>query len=72
MERQFGHELGKQEWADVLHTTVADLEAKLHEAELARDRMVMANLRLVVSVVKQYNCEGLEVADLIQVRWSSP
>lgn len=50
-----------------MNMAVGELEAKLHEAELARDRMVMANLRLVVSVVKQYNCEGLEISDLIQV-----
>ncbi|CAM6101799.1 unnamed protein product [Calypogeia fissa] len=66
LEKQVGHELSKQQWAEHLHMTVAELDAKLHEAELARDRMVMANLRLVVSVVKQYSCEGLEVADLIQ------
>ncbi|KAG6542489.1 hypothetical protein Mapa_016179 [Marchantia paleacea] len=65
-ERALGHPITKDEWAGHMHMAVGDLDAKLHEAELARDRMVMANLRLVVSVVKQYNCEGLEVPDLIQ------
>lgn len=75
-ERALGHPITKDQWAGHMHMAVGDLDAQLHEAELARDRMVMANLRLVVSVVKQYNCEGLEVPDLIQVRqtfsWSLP
>ncbi|BBN17499.1 protein MpSIG1 [Marchantia polymorpha subsp. ruderalis] len=65
-ERALGHPITKDQWAGHMHMAVGDLDAQLHEAELARDRMVMANLRLVVSVVKQYNCEGLEVPDLIQ------
>ncbi|KAL2614110.1 hypothetical protein R1flu_025802 [Riccia fluitans] len=65
-ERALGHEITKDQWAAHMNMAVGELDAKLHEAELARDRMVMANLRLVVSVVKQYNCDGLEISDLIQ------
>ncbi|KAL3678791.1 hypothetical protein R1sor_021747 [Riccia sorocarpa] len=65
-ERALGHEITKDQWAAHMSMAVGDLDAKLHEAELARDRMVMANLRLVVSVVKQYTCDGLEISDLIQ------
>lgn len=36
------------------------------EGERARDRMIVSNLRLVVSIAKRYQGNGLELADLIQ------
>ena len=46
-----------------------DLARKIHEggkeAERAKDRLVRANLRFVVSVAKQYQHEGITLTDLI-------
>ncbi len=39
---------------------------KLRMAQRARDRMMAANLRLVVSVAKKYQNQGLELLDLVQ------
>ena len=39
---------------------------QLHMAQRARDRMMAANLRLVVSVAKKYQNQGLELLDLVQ------
>lgn len=47
----------------------AALAAKIHkggkEGERARDRLVRANLRFVVSVAKQYQHQGISLTDLI-------
>ncbi len=64
---ELGYEPSKKEWADHMHMPIGELVGKLEEAEFARDKMVMANLRLVVSVTKRYHSYGLEMADLIQV-----
>ena len=47
----------------------AELATKIHkggkEGEQARDRLVSANLRFVVSVAKQYQNQGIFLTDLI-------
>ena len=47
----------------------AELAVKIHqggkEGERARDRLVSANLRFVVSVAKQYQNQGIFLTDLI-------
>jgi RNA polymerase primary sigma factor len=39
---------------------------QIRMAQRARDRMIAANLRLVVSVAKKYQNQGLELLDLVQ------
>jgi len=43
-----------------------DLASRIHKGDLdARDRLINANLRFVVSVAKQYQNQGLSLEDLI-------
>ncbi|MBW4466719.1 MAG: RNA polymerase sigma factor SigC [Pegethrix bostrychoides GSE-TBD4-15B] len=58
--------MGKRYWAELAEMTVAELEQIIVEGTKAKDHMIRANLRLVVSVAKKYQNRGLELLDLIQ------
>ncbi|BAZ44823.1 RpoD subfamily RNA polymerase sigma 70 subunit [Chondrocystis sp. NIES-4102] len=57
---------GKQAWAEVIGCSIKDLEAIQKNGIRAKEHMIKANLRLVVSVAKKYQNRGLELLDLIQ------
>lgn len=57
---------GKRRWAELAGKTVEELERIQSEGTAAKDHMIKANLRLVVSVAKKYQNRGLELLDLIQ------
>ncbi|WP_413168286.1 RNA polymerase sigma factor SigC [Capilliphycus salinus ALCB114379] len=57
---------GKRRWAELAKLTVEELDQVQTEGIQAKDHMIKANLRLVVSVAKKYQNRGLELLDLIQ------
>ena len=64
-------ESGRQAQKDLKddRTTAGDytsLLQQIHDGELARDRLIRANTRLVVSVAKRYRGNGVPFLDLIQ------
>jgi RNA polymerase nonessential primary-like sigma factor len=55
-----------EEWAKAAALPAAVLRRRLHAGRRAKERMVAANLRLVVSVAKKYTKRNMELLDLIQ------
>ncbi len=56
----------KSDLASALGITPKDLRRQLRDGERAKDKMVTANLRLVVSVAKKYTKRNMELLDIIQ------
>ncbi len=57
---------GKRRWAEIAGLSVEDLEQIQTEGIRAKEHMIKANLRLVVSVAKKYQNRGLDLLDLVQ------
>lgn len=57
---------GKRRWAQTAQLTVQELEQTQSQGLQAKEHMIKANLRLVVSVAKKYQNRGLELLDLVQ------
>ncbi|MDF5707346.1 MAG: RNA polymerase sigma factor SigC [Nostoc sp. S4] len=57
---------GKRRWAEIAKLTVEELEQIQSQGLQAKEHMIKANLRLVVSVAKKYQNRGLELLDLVQ------
>ena len=56
----------KEQLADSLGLTIKELKKEIRAGEKAKDKMVTANLRLVVSVAKKYTKRNMELLDIIQ------
>ena len=56
----------KEDLAASLGITLKELKRELRAGEKAKDKMVTANLRLVVSVAKKYTKRNMELLDIIQ------
>ena len=57
---------GKRRWAELAGVSMIELEKSILAGTHAKEQMIAANLRLVVSIAKKYQHRGMELLDLIQ------
>ncbi|XP_042506252.1 RNA polymerase sigma factor sigA [Macadamia integrifolia] len=66
LKERLGCEPSDEQLAASLRISRTELKSKLIECVLAREKLAMSNVRLVMSIAQKYDNMGSEMADLVQ------
>eukprot|EP00258_Populus_trichocarpa_P023941 XP_024439960.1 RNA polymerase sigma factor sigA [Populus trichocarpa] len=66
LKERLGCEPSDEQLADSLRISRADLQSQLIQCSLAREKLAMSNVRLVMSIAQKNDNMGAEMADLVQ------
>lgn len=66
LQIQFTREPTLVEWAEAAGLTSRELKSQLLSGSSSREKLINANLRMVVHIAKQYQGRGLSLQDLLQ------
>ncbi|HLP90569.1 MAG TPA: RNA polymerase sigma factor, RpoD/SigA family [Nostocaceae cyanobacterium] len=66
LAQQLGHEPSLPEWATHVNKSETEMKQILAQGKRAKQKMIEANLRLVVAIAKKYQKRNMEFLDLIQ------
>lgn len=68
LKERLGCEPSEEQLAISLKISRAELRSRVIECSLAREKLAMSNVRLVMSIAQRYDNMGAEMADLVQVK----
>ncbi|MBW4573373.1 MAG: RNA polymerase sigma factor, RpoD/SigA family [Tolypothrix carrinoi HA7290-LM1] len=66
LEKKQHREISLEEWASHVNLPSSEVTQLVHQGKRAKQKMIEANLRLVVAIAKKYQKRNMEFLDLIQ------
>jgi RNA polymerase nonessential primary-like sigma factor len=66
LAQKLGEEPNLEQWAEFVEKTPEELKKIIYQGKRAKQKMIEANLRLVVAIAKKYQKRNMEFLDLIQ------